>query len=355
MKIISRTDLRLNLAVIILLSIGLISLLSSSPINFYKQLFWIILGSLFAFVIIFIDVKSFFRNNGFVFSLYALMNILLLATVFFAPKIKGNGAWLVVGPFQFQPSEIAKVILVIFLAYFFSKKHTGIAFWGTVLSSFMYAIIPIFLIMLQPDLGSAVIMFVIWGGFVLFSGLPIKKILISAIVAICAFVALWGFVLQDYQKDRIVGVFNPELDPLGVNYSVIQSKISIGSGGFWGKGFEQGTQVQLGFLPEAQTDFIFAAIAEEGGLIASVILILIFFYMLVRIIKIGIASEENMLKFISLGAGIVFFIQFLINVGSNVGIFPVIGVTLPFVSYGGSSVFSSIFLIGVIQSLYARR
>jgi rod shape determining protein RodA len=142
---------------------------------------------------------------------------------------------------------------------------------------------------------------------------------------------------------------------MGINYHVIQSKIAIGSGGIFGKGFGQGTQVQLGFLPEAQTDFIFAAIAEEGGLLAATILLASFFWMIFRIIKIGLLTEGNFNKFLCLGSAILFLIQFVLNVGSNLGVLPVIGVTLPFVSYGGSSMLASMILVGMIQSVWIRR
>lgn len=355
LKLLKKTDFLLVVSIMVLLSVGLFSLLSSSPPLFRKQLTWLILGVLLFFSVMAVDLRSFIRSGGIMFILYSMGMILILVSIFFAPDIKGNRAWIVLGSIQFQPAEIVKVILILFLARYLVKKHAGIAFWGTLLTSFFYVVIPVFLIMLQPDFGSAAVIFSIWAGLVLFSGLPVKRVLVLLLSSILIFVILWSFVLKDYQKDRIISVFNPRLDPLGISYSVIQSKIAIGSGGILGKGFREGSQTQLGFLPEAQTDFIFAAIAEEGGLFAIFFLFLAFLLMLFRIIKIGAVSENNMLKFICLGSAVLFFVQFVLNVGSNIGFVPVIGVTLPFVSYGGSSILANLFLIGVIQSIYARR
>jgi rod shape determining protein RodA len=198
------------------------------------------------------------------------------------------------------------------------------------------------------------VLLAIWAGLVLLSGLPLKRVILFGLLAVIAAGAMWTWILVDYQKDRIVGVFSPERDPLGVNYSVIQSKIAIGSGGLFGKGLGQGTQVQLGFLPEAHADFIFAAIAEEGGMLAVLMVVGAFGWLLLHLLRIGVHSERNIVKFLCLGVVVMFLIQFILNVGSTIGVLPVVGVTLPFVSYGGSSVLANLFLVGMIQSL-ARR
>lgn len=342
-------------AVLVLVLAGFLSLLSSDIALFYKQVAWFSVAVVFFVFLVFFDLRSFFGRRGIVIGFYVLIVLLLIATYFFAPQIKGNRAWVDLGFFQFQPSEIAKLSLIIMLAYFFSKGHIGIGRWGTIIASFIYSIIPTFLIAVQPDFGSALILIAIWIGFVLASGMPLKKILTLAIIAGVCFFGMWNYVLKDYQKDRISGLFLPERDPLGVNYNTIQSKIAIGSGGFLGKGFGQGTQTQLGFLPEAQTDFIFAAIGEEGGLLAMGLLFSAFLFMMLRILKIAISLEGNFYKFFCLGAFLLFLVQFILNVGSNLGILPVVGVTLPFVSYGGSSLLVNMIIIGMIESFYSRR
>ncbi len=353
--IIQKLDWKLLGAVFVLVAMGLLSLLSTAPHLFYKQLVWVGLSFFLSLFLMIADLRSFLGRKGFVFGLYWGMVILLILTYFLAPQIKGNRAWIVFGGFQFQPSEIAKVILIITLSYFLSRQHISIAYWRVFFSTIFYGVLPTLLIALQPDLGSALIVAFLWLGFILISGLPLKKVFFISLAALLVFILAWSYFLKDYQRQRILGIFYPQRDPLGVNYNVIQSKIAIGSGGFLGKGFRQGTQVQLGFLPEAQTDFIFAALVEEGGMLAAIVLFLAFGGMIFRILKIGLESESNFYKFFSLGLAILFLTQFTLHVGSNLGILPVVGITLPFVSYGGSSILASFLLIGIIQSAYIKR
>jgi len=350
----SRIDWQLWVAVLLLVGAGSLSIFSSTPSFFVKHIVLFVVALIIAVGIMMVDIRSFFVSRGFVFGLYWLIILTLIATYFFAPVIKGNRAWLSIGAFQFQPSEFAKVALIIVLAYFFSKRHIGIARWRVLAVSFIYAAIPAGLIAIQPDLGSAIVLGAIWLGFVLASGIPLKRLLVVGGVFALGLVLAWSFVLKNYQKDRIVGIFNPDSDPLGVNYNVIQSKIAIGSGGLLGKGFEQGTQVQLGFLPESHNDFIFAAIAEEGGFVAVVLVLGIFTWMVVRLLTLGLRMEGNTYKLLALGASALFVAQCIFHTGSNLGFLPVIGTTLPFVSYGGSSMLSSMILIGIVQSVYAR-
>jgi len=349
-----RIDWALVISLMVLMAVGLASLFSSDPHIATKQIIWIVIALAVAVFLYMVDLRSFFGHRGFVLGIYLVVIILLLITLFIAPTIKGNRAWFVIGSFQFQPSEFAKVALILVLAYFFSKQHIGIGRWRVVFASLIYFAIPAVIIAKQPDLGSAIVLFCIWVGFVLLSGLPAKKIAISGAILVVALGVMWAAVLHPYQKERIIGVFVPERDPLGVNYSVIQSKIAIGSGGVFGKGLGQGTQVQLGFLPEAQTDFIFAAIAEEGGLVAVVVLLGALLWMMLRILKIGMTSEGNFLKFVCLGTVVMFCAQIVLHIGANMGLVPVIGVTLPFVSYGGSSLLANMILIGIIQSMHVR-
>ena len=352
--IFSRIDWTLLGTIAVLMILGVLSLLSTAPDLFVKQIIWIVIGIVVLVGLLIVDLRSFLGHKGFMVALYVGITLLLLATYFFAPEIKGNRAWFVIGGFQFQPSELAKIVLIIVLAHFFSKRYVGIARWSTMFASLTYMIVPVVLIAIQPDLGSALILVAIWLGFVLLSGLPFRTIVLFVLLGAVAFALMWTLVLADYQKACIMGVFEPEQDPLGVNYSVIQSKIAIGSGGLLGKGFGQGTQIQLGFLPEAQTDFIFSAIAEEGGFVAVLLLVTTFMWMILRILKIGSLAEGNMLKFLCLGVAVMFLTQFVLNIGSAVGMLPVIGVTLPFVSYGGSSLLANMILIGMIQSLQKR-
>lgn len=345
---------RINFAVIFLGFMGMLSLASVKPDLFSKQFFFFIVGILAAFFIIKFDWRPFINYRGVVFSVYFLCILILLATYFFAPVVRGARAWLAIGPFQFQMSEFAKIVLIFVLANFFRKKHVKIASIPNILASFVYFFIPALLVAIQPDLGSALILFSIWFGFILVSGIPWKHLAVFLVIFSLFGVFMWFNVLKDYQKERILGVFIPEQNYLGTNYNVIQSKIAIGSGGWFGKGFKQGTQSQLGFLPEAHTDFIFASITEEFGLVAGFLIIFAFLILIFEIIKIGIHSGNNFNRFICLGTTIFFIVQFVINIGSNLGLLPVIGVTFPFLSYGGSSLLTNFIAIGMIQSIVVR-
>jgi len=352
---LKKIDWQLNAAIGVLVAIGLTSLLSTKPALFWHQLVWIVLGVGIAMLVAVVDVRSFLGRRSFVFGMYLFSLFLLGLTYVFAPVIKGNRAWIFIGPFQFQPSEFAKIALIAMLSYFFSKRHIGIAHWRTLFTSLVYAGIPALIIAIQPEMGSALLLGVVWFGFVVFSGLPLRHFVIFLLVAALLGAGMWTFVLKGYQKDRIITLIDPNRDPLGASYNVIQSKIAVGSGGVWGQGFGQGTQVQLGFLPEAQNDFIVAAIAEEGGLVGSLILLGAFLWMIWRLLIIGQRIDGNTGKFFCLGTAILFTAQFVFNAGSALGLFPVVGVTFPFVSYGGSSITADFLLIGVIQSLYAKK
>lgn len=355
-KTLSRNiDWKLWVSLSLLLAAGLLSLLSSRPELFYKQLLWIAIGFVCIVVFSFLDFRSFFSHTSVSTVFYIGTIVLLLITFILAPSINGNRAWLFIGPFQFQPAELAKLALICVLAVFFAKRHVGIARWRIIIGSFLYALIPVLIIAAQPDMGSALMVLGIWLGFLLLSGIPIRRLVVAGIFFLIVFALLWTSVFKEYQKDRIVGLFQPQQDPLGANYNVIQSRIALGSGGVFGQGFRQGTQTQLGFLPEAQTDFIFAAITEEGGLVGAGIVLASFMWFMARLLRMGMLVDGNIAKFLCLGTAVLFFIQFICNVGSVTGIIPVIGVTFPFVSYGGSSMLVNLMLIGLVQSFYVKK
>lgn len=355
MGALKHLDWKLNIAVFFLLFAGLVSLLSAKPDLFYKQLLWIVIGFLLAYFFIVFDWRSFVNYRGIILGFYFLALILLGLTALIAPQIRGSRSWIPIGPFQFQTSVFAALALIIVLANFFKKEHKAIARPWSIIKSFLFFIIPAGLILLQPDMGSALLLFLIWFGFILVSGIPWKRLVVVIIIFVVLGGAMWHSFLQDYQKERITGLFFPARDVLGINYNVIQAKVAIGSAGFFGKGFKQGTQVQLGFLPEAQTDFIFAAVIEEWGLIAGILLVAAFVFVVFRIVKIGVEEKNNFARFICLGAAIFFCANFIFNTGSNIGLLPVVGVPHPFLSYGGSHLLIELLLIGMIQSVKIRR
>jgi len=354
LSLLKSLDWKLNLAVLFLMTASLTALLSAAPALFYKQLLWFIIGLVLIFLVIYFDWRPYINYRGVIFGFYLLSILLLIATYFFAPAIRGTKGWLPLGPFSLQVSEFAKLVLIIFFAHFFSRKHIGIGRLSVLITSAIYFFIPTFFVVLQPDFGSALVLFCLWFGFLLVSGIKYRHLFIALIIFSLLAIIFWQFVLKDYQKERILGFIFPNRDPLGINYSVIQAKIAIGSAGLFGKGFKQGAQAQLGFLPEAQTDFIFAAFIEEWGLLMGILIVLVFGVLILRIIKIGLNTDNNFNRFICLGTSILLIVQFVFNVGSNLGLTPVVGVTFPFLSYGGSSLLTSLILIGMIQSIFVR-
>jgi rod shape determining protein RodA len=219
-----------------------------------------------------------------------------------------------------------------------------------ILLSGFYVILPAFLLFFQPDLGSVIILSGLWLGVLLISGIKLRHFLILAILGIVAFIFAWNFFLLDYQKERIAAFFSPQ-DPLGSSWSQNQAKIAIGSGGILGKGFGSGSQTQLGFLPEPQTDFIFAALAEEFGLAGVAFLILLFSILLWRIIKIALKSRGNFPRLFAAGFAVLLIFQIFISVGMNLGLLPIIGIPLPLLSYGGSNLIMAFIGLGILQSM----
>jgi rod shape determining protein RodA len=346
-----KIDWWLMSALLVLAGASLLSLFSTQPALFHSQLLWYGLGFLIIFLAAKINWRWLITQNWFLFSFYWLTIILLIITLFAAKSIRGTHSWLIIGPVRFQPSELIKISLILLFAGFFSRRHLEVSVFKNIATSFFYFLLPASLVFIQPDMGMTLIFFGIWFGFLIVSGLKWQRLLIGVLILILVFNLLWLVFLKPYQKERMLGFIFPERNPLGTNYNVIQSKIAIGSAGWFGKGFRQGTQVQLGFLPEAQTDFIFSAFVEEWGLIGGLFLLLTFLWLISRIIKIGLKSDNNCAKFICLGTVITFALQFFLNIGSGLGLSPVIGTTLPFFSYGGSSLLTNALLIGIIQNI----
>jgi len=330
---------------------GLVSLASSNVDFFWRQLVWYGLALLIIFFGSQLDWRFIIGQGWFRYGLYWLSVLLLIFVAFQSFIIRGVKSWIVLGGLQFEPSELAKVALIIMLAGFFARRHLSAWVGKNIFVSFVYTLIPAGLIAIQPDFGSAVIILGIWAGFLLVNGVHLKRFLIGLLIVVIAAGLLWSFFLKPYQKERFIGFVFPKADPLGINYNVIQSKIAIGSAGFLGKGFDAGTQVNLNFLPEAESDFIFAAFTEEWGILGAVLLILVFLLVIWRIMKIGRGVRDNYSKFISLGFVFVLAIQFVLNIGSNIGFLPVTGIILPFVSYGGSSLLTLGVLVSIMEHI----
>jgi len=355
MKLSDRLDLWLLGPVVYLMAAGLLIIYSIDQGLFIKQLIWVVLGLVLIFGFYYLNLRAFLSYQWVILAIYALIVLLLLVTYFMATPIAGTRSWIILGPAQIQSSEFMKAALVILFSRFFASRHISIANIRTIAISFIYVLIPIVLILIQPDLGTALVVFGIWFGYLLVSEMPLRQTLGFIGLFLIILTLAWNFGLADYQKERVLGLFDETRDPLGVNYSVIQSKIAIGSAGLFGKGFGQGTQVQLGFLPAAHTDFVFPAFIEEWGILGGITIILALFMLIVRIAFIGEGQSNNFYKFVALGTVIVILLHVIMNLGSALGLFPVVGVSLPFVSYGGSNLLTLAVLIGIIHNIAGRR
>lgn len=349
-------DYKLIAPALFLSLVGLLSVYSSSIgkasfSSFQKQLCFLIVFLTMAIVISFLDLRFLRTNAKLVLALYFLSLISLVGLIFFGSKIRGIKGWYKLGAFSFDPVPLVAIILIIILAKYFSTRHIELQRIQPIIVSGIYAAAPIFLVLMQPDLGSALTLIAVWLGALIFSGIKLKHALILLLIFVLLFAMAWRFWLQDYQKQRILSFLNPQIDKQGVSWSVNQSKIAIGSGGLLGKGFGKGTQTQYGFLPEPKTDFIFSAIGEEFGFIGLFLLIIAFFFLLWRIIKIAFVAQNNFLRLFAMSFGFLILSQSFVNIGMCIGLFPVVGIPLPFVSYSGSQLLGFYLGLGILTAL----
>lgn len=318
---------------------------------FVKQLIFVGVGMAAMFVLWLADARI-YKNNSllliviYFFSLAALVAVLLLGS-----NIRGMTGWFRFGELGFAPVELAKLILILILAKYFSARHVEVYRARHIIVSGLYMALPAVLVLCQPDLGSVLILVSIWLGIVLLSGMKQRHLLIVLFLGFLVASLAWFFVLKPYQKERMLTFLNPSADPLGYSYNLIQSKIAVGSGGLWGKGLGQGSQGQLNFLPEKHTDFIFSVFAEEWGFTGVLFLFavyLLFFYRLIRIIFI---CSNNFFRLFVAGFAVMIFSQIFINVGMSLGIMPITGIALPFLSYGGSNLLINFMALGIVQNI----
>ncbi|PIR40274.1 MAG: hypothetical protein COV33_00575 [Candidatus Zambryskibacteria bacterium CG10_big_fil_rev_8_21_14_0_10_34_34] len=322
---------------------------------FVRQIIWLIISILALFSASFVDWR-FLRRSGSIIILFVGSCIILLALFVLGSVFKGAQSWFDFGAFVFQPVDFVKIVLVILLAKYFSRRHIEIANIRHILVSGFYAFILFILVFLQPDFGSAIIIFFIWLAMVLFSGISKKHLLAVILSVLIIFLGLWFFVFQDYQKARIISFINPLTDLSGAGYNAYQSTITVGSGEIFGKGVGLGSQSKLKFLPEYETDFIFAAFTEEWGFVGAVILFSLYGIVFWRIIDISKRGATNFETLYGLGLASIFLSHFVIHVGMNVGLLPVTGITMPFMSYGGSHLLAEFIGVGILlgQRFYSR-
>ncbi len=353
---IFRYDLLLMGAVLLLVLTGLVSLFSlssaDSPPFFERQLFWVGIGFFLMVLVSMIDVQLFRTQTVAVFMLYIGAIFLLSTVLFIGFRVRGIEGWLTFGNIFLQPVEITKLVIVILLAKFFSKRHVEIYRIRHLVVSGVYVGIPTLLVLVQPDLGSAIILISIWIALIVFSGMRLSHFFLLMVIGALAMGIGWRVALEPYQKARVTAFLNPYADPKGAGYQMIQAMIAVGSGQLWGKGLGYGSQSHLNFLPEAETDFIFAAFAEEWGLVGIIAIIFLLFLMLWRIIYIGQKSADNFSRLYALGFAAFVFVQSFIHIAMNMGLVPITGITLPFVSYGGSSLITLFIGVGILQNIH---
>lgn len=354
---LKRLDWILITATLFLVGMGLLSIYSSSLhwgdfLNFKKQIIFLGVGFVLMLLISFFDWRILKEDPYLILASYFLCLILLLGLFFFAPEIRGVKGWYKVGLVSIDPIEFTKIILIILLAKYFSTRHIEMYRITHILISGFYLLLPSLLIFFQPNLGSVLILISIWVGILIVSGIKLRHFLILILVFLLIFVFSWSTILKDYQKERILTFIQPQIsDPLKIGWSQRQAKIAIGVGGIFGQGIGKGSQTQYGFLSEPQTDFIFSAIAEEMGLIGVGILLFLFSILLWRIFKIAILSQSNFSYLFASGMAFLFTSQIFIHIGMNIGTLPIIGISLPLVSYGGSSLITTFLALGILQSI----
>jgi rod shape determining protein RodA len=292
----------------------------------------------------------FIRGTPFVIALYGIA-VALLAAVLFSSPVMGARAWFSLGPVSFQPADFAKLAILALLAKYLSRRHVEIGDFRHIIVSGLYVSIPTLLILVEPDMGNAIIFCLLWLGMMLVSGISKRHLLFLAIAAAVAASALWFEGLQPYQRTRIVSFVNPAADIHGAGYNAYQAKIAVGSGELVGKGIGYGTQSKLRFLPEYQTDFIFAAFAEEWGFLGVVLLLSLYGLLLARLVQIAGSAATNFDAFFTLGVLLLFAAHIGIHAGINLGLLPVTGTTTPFMSSGGSHLLLEFGLLGIVTSL----
>ena len=359
-KALNRIDWLLVFFIIPIIAAGLVTMKSFAPLEdassfFSKQIIWISVGFTVFFVFSFIDFR-FLKRTDVLVTLYLATSVVLLLLFIVGHVSHGAKSWLNFGFFSFQPVDMMKLVLVLVLAKYFSRRHVEVRDIKHIFISGFYAFVPFVLVLLQPDFGSAMIIFFIWLGMVLVSG--ISKVHLLAVFAggILVFALFWSFVFAPYQKARVMNFFNPLTDIHGTGYNAFQSTIAVGSGQIVGKGLGFGTQSRLKFLPQSQADFVFAAYAEEWGFIGSLLILILYCLVVWRILYSATLGAYNFEILFSMGIAIFFMSHILINVGMNLGLMPVTGIPLPFMSYGGSHLLFEFAGLGILMGMrrYAR-
>ena len=360
-KLVGQFDWLLLMLVVCISLIGFVSIYSAS-VNYaevfpyyLKQPIWFALGLVVLFLIILFDYRLF---CGFSFLFYLILIALLVAVLWYGTGGPGSrvNRWIAIGPLFLQPSEFAKFALVLYLAnYFNDSRRINNLRLVDIVWPLCVTLIPFVLILNQPDLGTASVLLIAAISIIFLVGLRMKAILITGIGSLVSLPIIWFFILKSYQRDRILAMIDPESDPLGKGYQIIQSKIAIGSGKLWGKGFLEGTQAKLNFLPARHTDFIFSIFTEEWGFVGGITLIGLYVLLIARCLYYVGKTKDRSGTVLVVGVTSIFAAHIIINVGMVLGLFPIVGMPLPFMSYGGSAMISNMVGVGLILNVGMRR
>ena len=359
-RLFTHFDWGFLLLVLLIAGIGVVNIASATAsyhttgIPYYaKQIYWVIGG---IFLIVTLCSFDYHILEDLSWWAYGVLMFLLVVVLVVGRSSMGATRWLNLGFFSFQPSELMKIVIVMVFARYFTEKAelTGLGF-RDLLYPFLIIIGPVLLIMKQPDLGTAMLVFLVASSILMFVGIQLSTLVSIVLGAIPAFFLAWHFHLRDYQKERLLNFLDPERDPLGSGYHIIQSKIAVGSGGFLGKGFMQGTQSQLHFLPEQHTDFAFSVFSEEWGFAGCLVVMVLYFSLIFWGLNVAKKCNDRFGKLLAVGVTAMLFWHIMINIGMVIGIFPVVGVPLPLFSYGGTSMITSMVGAAILLNIQMRR
>lgn len=353
-----RFDWGLFLATVLLTTIGLAAIASLSLnqpqpdlTTFSRQVVFVVVGLVVVFGLSVVDYR-FFRSTAWI--LYGLGLLALVSVLIFGTAIRGTRGWFAVFGQTVQPVEFVKVMLILVLAKVLADHYDERRHWRTLGLTGLVLLPLIILVFLQPDLGAVLMLLAVWFGVLVFIRLPLRSLSLLLLTALVIGALSWFVVLQDFQRERILTFLDPSRDPLGVGYNLRQAKVAVGSGQLFGRGLGLGPQSQLDFLPVQETDFIFAVIAEELGFVGGVMVFGLYAFFFLRLLRILRQTTDDFASFVVAGIASLLFVQTVVNIGMNIGLVPVAGLPLPFLSYGGSALIASLAMVGLVESIAIR-
>ncbi|HUO75594.1 MAG TPA: FtsW/RodA/SpoVE family cell cycle protein [Candidatus Paceibacterota bacterium] len=346
-------DLPLLIAVTLMGAISIVNLYGIGGADqslFHRQIVLVLLGLAVMIAVSTADYRALKGSRGPVLVLYAVSLLLVASTLWFA-QIRNIRAWIVIGGVQFEPSELVKLVMVILMAKYFSQRHVHIGEFRHIVASGLYCAVPAIIVLIQPDLGSAAIIIILWFVMLLSVGINKRHLFLLVIVGLIGAYMAWIWALAPYQKERILAFIDPYKDPSGYGYHIIQSRTAIGEGGIWGVGLGNGSQATLGFLPEPYNDFAFAALAEQFGLVGIIVVIGLMWFIVWRILRVGQSSSNNFARLFCVGVATVIGAHVFISASVNIGLVPITGIPFTLLSYGGSHLLSVSVALGIVQSI----